>query len=79
MAIYILESLPKVDGNPYLFPGKVPGNLIQNQIKAFKRIIKRAEIWGCVQVAWYKAYCGKSDYQEWGVWYAGAIGVDYGL
>jgi len=44
MAIDILDALPKVEGNPYLFPGKVPGNPIQNPIKAFKRIIKRAGI-----------------------------------
>ncbi|MCK5355980.1 MAG: tyrosine-type recombinase/integrase, partial [Methyloprofundus sp.] len=44
MAIDILEALPKVEGNPYLFPGKVPGTPIQNPIKAFKRIIKRAGI-----------------------------------
>ena len=44
MAIDILDALPKIDGNPYLFPGKVKGNPIQNPIKAFKRIIKRAGI-----------------------------------
>ena len=35
MAIDILDKLPRIDGNPYLFPGKVPGNPIQNPIKAF--------------------------------------------
>ena len=44
MAIDILEALPKVEGNPYLFPGKVKGNPIQNPMKAFKRIVKRAGI-----------------------------------
>jgi len=44
MAIDILDALPRIEGNPYLFPGKVPGNPIQNPIKAFKRIIKRAGI-----------------------------------
>ena len=44
MAIDILEALPKVEGNPYLFPGKIKGNPINNPIKAFKRIIKRAGI-----------------------------------
>ena len=44
MAIEILEALPKIQGNPYVFVGKVPGNAIQNPIKAFKRIIVRAGI-----------------------------------
>jgi integrase len=44
MAIDILEGLPKVYGNPYVFPGKVSGQPIVNPIKAFKRIINRAGI-----------------------------------
>ena len=44
MALQILESLPKVAGNPYVFPGKVEGQPINNPIKAFKRIIDRAGI-----------------------------------
>lgn len=44
MAIDILEGLPKVYGNPYVFPGKVSGQPIINPIKAFKRIINRAGI-----------------------------------
>lgn len=44
MALHILESLPKVAGNPYVFPGKVEGQPIHNPIKAFKRIIDRAGI-----------------------------------
>jgi integrase len=44
MAIDILESLPKVYGNPYVFPGKIEGQSIINPIKAFKRIINRAGI-----------------------------------
>jgi len=44
MALQILEVLPKVQGNPYVFVGKVPGNAIQNPMKAFKRIIDRAGI-----------------------------------
>jgi len=44
MAIEILADLPKVGQNPYVFPGKVPGQSIQNPMKAFKRIIKRAGI-----------------------------------
>ena len=44
MALNILESLPKVVGNPYVFPGKVEGRPINNPIKAFKRIINHAGI-----------------------------------
>ncbi len=44
MAIDILEGLPKVYGNPYVFPGKIVGQPIVNPIKAFKRIINRAGI-----------------------------------
>ena len=44
MAIDILEGLPKVYGNPYVFPGKVEGQPTINPIKAFKRIIVRADI-----------------------------------
>jgi integrase len=42
--LHILESLPKVAGNPYVFPGKIEGQPINNPIKAFKRIIVRAGI-----------------------------------
>jgi integrase len=44
MALQILNELPKVQSNPYVFVGKVPGNAIQNPIKAFKRIIVRAGV-----------------------------------
>ncbi|MFZ2169789.1 MAG: tyrosine-type recombinase/integrase [Methylococcaceae bacterium] len=44
MPLHILECLPKVVGNPYVFPGKVEGLPINNPIKAFKRIIHRAGI-----------------------------------
>ena len=44
MALQILESLPKVVGNAYVFPGKVEVQPINNPIKAFKRIINRAGI-----------------------------------
>ena len=44
MALEILERLPKSLGNPYVFPGKVEGQPINNPIKAFKRIIQRAGI-----------------------------------
>ena len=41
MALQILEALTKVQGNSYVFVGKVQGNPIQNPIKAIKRIIAR--------------------------------------
>ena len=44
MALEILKQLPKIQGNPYVFPGKVEGKPINNPIKAFKRIIQRAGI-----------------------------------
>jgi integrase len=44
MALLIIEALPKIQGNPYVFVGKVSGNPIQNPMKAFKRIIARAVI-----------------------------------
>ncbi len=44
MTLEILDRLPKVLGNPYVFPGNVSGQPINNPIKAFKRIIKRAGI-----------------------------------
>jgi len=44
MAIDILEALPKVEGNPYVFPGKIKGQPINNPTEVFKRIKKRAGI-----------------------------------
>ena len=44
MAIDILEAIPRIAGNPYVFPGKITGQAINSPIKAFKRIIKRAGI-----------------------------------
>jgi integrase len=44
MALQIIEALPKIQGNPYVFVGNVTGNPIQNPMKAFKRIIARAGI-----------------------------------
>jgi len=44
MAISVLEGLPRLAGNPYIFVGKVSGQSINNPIKAFKRIAKRAGI-----------------------------------
>jgi len=44
MSIMILEALPKVQSNPYVFVGKVQGQPTQNPMKAFKRSITRAVI-----------------------------------
>ena len=44
MALQVLSSLPRIHGNPYVFPGKIEGHPINNPIKAFKRIIARAGI-----------------------------------
>ena len=35
MALKILEALPNIQGNPYVFVGNVTGNPIQNPMKAF--------------------------------------------
>ena len=40
--MHILEHLPKVRNNPYVFVGKIEGQPIQNPIKAFKRMVDRA-------------------------------------
>ena len=44
MANDILDALPRIDGNPYVFPGKIKGHPINNPTEAFKRIKKRAGI-----------------------------------
>lgn len=44
MSVQILEALPKVLSNPYVFVGKIQGQPLHNPIKAFKRIIYRADI-----------------------------------
>ena len=44
MSVQILNELPKVQGNPYVFVGKIQGQPLHNPIKAFKRIIARAEV-----------------------------------
>ena len=44
MSVQILEALPKVLGNPYVFVGKIQGQPLHNPIKAFKRIIYRSDI-----------------------------------
>ena len=42
MSVHILEHLPKVPNNPYVFAGKVEGHPIQNLLKAFKHMLERA-------------------------------------
>ena len=44
MSVQILNELPKAQGNPYVFVGKIQGQPLHNPIKAFKRIIHRADI-----------------------------------
>lgn len=44
MAIDILEALPRVENNPYVFLGKIKGHPINNPTEAFKRIKSRAGI-----------------------------------
>ena len=40
----ILEQLPRIDGNPYVFAGMKSGKPIQHYNRAWQRIIKRAGI-----------------------------------
>ena len=42
VAVDLLQSISRVEGNPYIFPGNIVGHAIQNPIKAFKRVAKRA-------------------------------------
>jgi len=44
VAMEILERRPKLSGNPYVFPGKVPGQPLVNPTKAFQRILANAAI-----------------------------------
>lgn len=43
-AIALLTSLAVQSGNPYVFPGKLPGKSLNNPVKAFHRILKDAGI-----------------------------------
>jgi len=43
-ALALLQEQPRLDGNPYVFPGRVPGQAINNPIKGFKRILAAAGI-----------------------------------
>lgn len=43
-AITLLQAQPRIDGNPYVFPGRVHGQPLNNPIKGFKRILAAAGI-----------------------------------
>jgi integrase len=44
MAVKLLEQQPRVPGNPFVFPGKVPGQPLNNPQKAFNRVLKKIGI-----------------------------------
>jgi integrase len=44
MAIQLLEKQPRLPGNPYVFPGKVSGQQLNNPQKAFNRVLKKTGI-----------------------------------
>ena len=44
MAVDLLNKQPRIPGNPYLFPGKVTGQQLNNPQKAFARVLKKAGI-----------------------------------
>lgn len=41
-ALSVLQSLPRVEGNPHIFPGKVPGQHLVNLSKRWLRVRERA-------------------------------------
>ncbi|MDI1291469.1 MAG: tyrosine-type recombinase/integrase [Methylobacter sp.] len=43
-AIRLLERQPRIPDNPYVFPGRIEGNQINNPQKAFTRVLKQAGI-----------------------------------
>ncbi len=43
-AMAILDALPKVSGNPFIFPGSKPGKHFVNISKPWKRILQRAGV-----------------------------------
>jgi integrase len=43
-AISILQTLPKLDDNPYIFPGRKSGKPLVNIAKAWRRVRKQAEM-----------------------------------
>jgi integrase len=44
LAVELLERQGRVPGNPYLFPGKVPGQPLNNPQKCFNRALRQAGI-----------------------------------
>jgi integrase len=44
MAVELLERQARLPDNPYIFPGKITGNQINNPQKAFGRVLKKAGI-----------------------------------
>lgn len=44
MAVELLAKQPRIEGNPYIFPGKVKGQQLNNPQKAFNRVLKKAGI-----------------------------------
>jgi integrase len=44
LAVDLLERQGRVPGNPYLFPGKVAGQSLNNPQKCFNRALKQAGI-----------------------------------
>ena len=43
-ALALLKEQPRVDGNPYVFPGRLSGQCLRNPIKGFKRLLTVAGI-----------------------------------
>lgn len=44
VAMEILQRRPRIEGNPYVFPGRIPGQSIGNTTRAWRRVLKRAGI-----------------------------------
>ena len=43
-AMNVVRDMHRIPGNPYIFPGKVPGRPLNNPFKAFRRVIDSAGI-----------------------------------
>ncbi|WP_279387966.1 tyrosine-type recombinase/integrase [Thiobaca trueperi] len=43
-ALALLREQPRLEGNPYVFPGRVAGQALNNPIKGFQRILTAAGI-----------------------------------
>jgi len=44
LSIEVLKSLPRNEGNPYVLPGRMPGDHLKGLTKAFHKILEMAEI-----------------------------------